>query len=249
MKIRTKMLVLSIFTLLISTITGFALAQSAVVGVPKGAIFEYDYNLQLSSTDPSAQTLSHYLELNKTQAMQLKIIDISGTKISIEKTTIFKNGSQAKTTGYIDINTGNLQLNFGSLIVGANLNVQDKLYPSGGNALINDTSMRTYPSGQRETNHYISETTDENYYEKVEICFDKAMGVAVSYYYESRETVDGYTTTIKETLNSTNSAVWAVALPSPSVPEFSFLVVPVVLAAASAVLLIGKKAKSLPVKL
>ena len=95
--------------------------------------------------------------------------------------------------GYIDINTGTIEITFGSLIVSANLNTGDLLYPTGGHAIINDATSRSYSVGQREINHVISQTNEPDYTDKVEIYFDKLTGVAVSYSYDSTTTSNGYT--------------------------------------------------------
>ena len=208
---KTKLVALSTIIIFLVTIEGVALAQPVDVGVSKGETFDYSYNLLWSSTDPTATIPSDYVQLNNTQAIQFTITDISGSKISMEKTNIFKNGTQTKESGFVDINTGDIKINYGTIIVGSNLNAGDKLYPSGGHAIINDTTTRAYPSGPRETNHYISETGDQNNLVKVELYFDKQKGVAVNYYFESHETSDGYTATTQETLTNTNSNVWMVA--------------------------------------
>ena len=199
---------------------GATFAQTAAPGVSVGETFDYSYLVLWSSTNPTAQTPSDYIDLNKTQTIQLRITDISGSKISIEKTQTLKSGSQTVETGSVDINTGTIQISYGSLIVGANIQANALLYPSGGNAVVSSTAFRTYPSGQRETNYLISEINDQDYYEKVEIYFDKAKGVAVNYSYESRETIDGYTSTVKETLTNINSEVWTATNPdSTAIPS------------------------------
>lgn len=231
---KTKLIAFLIILVEFLALSVSAFAQTAVVGVSVGETFDYSYVLQWSSTDPTAFPPSAYVELNKTYSIQFRVADISGSKINLEKTVTFKNGSQTKETGYIDIDTGDILISFGSLIVGANLNVEDKLYPSGGHAVINDVSTRTYPSGQRETNHYIFETTDQNNYQKIEIYFDKQTGVAVSYSYESTETSDSYTTTAQEMLASTNADVWTV-------PEFPALIIPLLSIIAIPIVIIAKK--------
>lgn len=235
---KTKLIAFSIIILELLAITGTAFAQTAIVGVSKGETFDYSYSIIWSSTNPTATPPNEYIELNKTQSIQLKVTEVSVSKISIEKTASLRDGTQNKATGYININTGDIEINYGTLIVSANLNANDKLYPSGGNAKVSDTSARTYPSGQRETNHYISETTNQNYYEKVEIYYDKQKGVAVNYYYESRETSDGYTATTKETLTNTNSEVWSIS-------EFPTYIIALVIVSASIFLLLAKNNKKL----
>jgi hypothetical protein len=223
-------------------------AQTSLVGVSNGETYDYNYSFIWTSTNPKATPPSEYVEFNKTQTIQMKITDVSGTRISLQCIKHFKDGTQSIESGYIDVDSGSIEVPYGYLIVSANLSANQKMYPSGGHQIITSTYMKDYTSGQRETNRYLSESDSET----TDISFDKLKGVAVDYSYESRETSGGYTTTITEVLTNTNSDVWAVsqvaASPSPSVPEFSLLIVPVVLAAASAVLLLTKKTQRLPLK-
>jgi hypothetical protein len=208
---KAKLIALVLIVLGIIAIIVPVSAGNAVVGISKGQTFDYSYQLIWSSTDPTAITPNNLIQLNNTQTIQLSITDVSGTKISIEKTNILEDGTQNKMAGYVDINTGTIEITFGSLIVSANLNVGDLLYPSGGHATINDASFRSYSAGQREINRVIYQTDEQDYTEKVEIYFDKLTGVAVSYSYDSSTTSNGYTATTQETLICTNIDTWIVA--------------------------------------
>ena len=159
---KTKVIAISMILMFLLMVEGVAFAQTANVGVSKGETFDYSYSLQWSSTDPTAIMPSIYAELNNTQTIQFTITDISNAQITLEKTSIFKNGTQTTENGYININTGDIEINYGTIIVGSGLNLGDKLYPAGGHAVINATTTRTYPSGQRETNYYVAQTGDQN---------------------------------------------------------------------------------------
>ncbi len=207
---KTKLIAISMILMFLLMVEGVAFAQTANVGVSKGETFDYSYSLQWSSTDPTAIMPSIYAELNNTQTIQFTITDISNAQITLEKTSIFKNGTQTTENGYININTGDIEINYGTIIVGSGLNVGDKLYPAGGHAVINATTTRTYPSGQRETNYYVAQTGDQNNLVKLEIYYDKVVGAAVNYYWESTETSGDYATSTTETLTCTNANDWAV---------------------------------------
>jgi len=207
MKIKLITILMTLLFLLV-VFEGVAFAQTANVGVTKGETFDYSYSLQWSSTDPTAIIPSSYVELNNTQTIQFTVTDISNAQISLEKTIIFKNGTQTSENGYVNINTGTIEINYGTIIVGSGLNVGGKIYPAGGHAIINATTIRTYPSGQRETNYYVTETGTQNNFVKLEIYYDKLVGAAVNYYWESTENSGSYTTTTTETLTSTNANDW-----------------------------------------
>lgn len=213
MKARLTTLITIVLAILAFTVA--VSAGTVTVGVSKDQTFDYSYQILWSSTDANAVTPSNYIKLNNTQTIELTITDVSGTKLSIEKTNLLKDGTQSKVDGYVDVNTGTIEIAFGSLIVSANLNAGNLLYPSGGHAIVNDASFRSYSVGQREINHVIFQTNEPDYTDKVEIYFDKLTGVAVSYSYESSSTANGYTATTQETLTCTNVDTW-MAAPIPS---------------------------------
>ena len=93
--------------------------------------------------------------------------------------------------------------------------------------------MRSYASGQRETNVISGGDSTQ----KTTIDFDKIKGVAVDYSYEIRETSGDYTIVSTESLTNTNSDVWAV------IPEFPSIVVLIALVIAMPIVLVACKKK------
>ena len=238
---KTKLLTTAfILALLFTATAGTTRAQTAVPGVFQGTTLNYDYNLHWESTDPTATPPPEYVNFNNTRSIQIKVNQVSGTTITLEVTRHFRNGTESSETGQIDINQEIIDVSFGFLIVRANISANEKIYPSGGRTTITETILRTYAQGTRETNHYLSEDADEDTYEKIEIYFDKATGVATEYHYESRETSDSYTTTTKETLTLDSSILWII-------PEFPTYAVLLILIFASLLMaLYGKKLRAHP---
>jgi hypothetical protein len=219
---KTKLLTTAfILALLFTATTGTTLAQTAILGVSKGDTFNYDYNILWESTDPTATPPLEYVDLNNTRSIQIKVNQVSGNTITLEVTRHFRNGTESSETGQIDVNQEVIDVSFGFLIIRAGANPNEKIYPSGGRATITETVLRTYEKGERETNHYISESTEENTYDKVEIYFDKTTGVAVEYYNEFRETSNSYVTTTKETVTLDSSTLWTI----PEFPTYAILLI------------------------
>jgi hypothetical protein len=133
----------------------------------------------------------------------------------------FKNGTQSTQNGNTDVDKQVIDIPYSFLIIRSNANPNEKIYPSGGHAIITETVPRTYEKGTRETNHYISESTTEDTYEKLEIYFDRTTGVAVEYYNEFRETSNSYVTTIKETATLDSSILWTI----PEFPAYAILLI------------------------
>jgi hypothetical protein len=247
-----KARIFAISAILLSLLTvGLASAQTATFGVSPGETFDYSYSISWTSTNPSATPPEYLAILNETTQIRVKVLQTTGSNVSVEVIRTLSNGTQIVRTGYINIVTADITAPYGHLIVRANINANEAIYPAGGNQMITNTFTKSYATGERATNHVISTLGSDT----MTINYDKIKGIAVDYSMQMVQTSDGYTATTTEKLTNTNSDVWAVAQssnspasPSPTVPEFSLLMVPLLLAAASVVLLIGKRAK-LPFKL
>jgi hypothetical protein len=195
-------------------ITQTATAQVAVAGVSKSETFDYNYNLTWTSTNPSATPPSDVIEYSNVEKTQFRITDVSGSVMTVDFTSYFKNGSQSVQTGTINIASGIVTVPYGSLIIGANLTKNQQIYPNGGHQIITDTVMRSYPSGQRETNVVSGEDSSQ----KTAVYYDKIKGIAVDYSYATYETSGDFNTTTIESMTNTNSAVWAVTPTSSASP-------------------------------
>jgi|WetSurMetagenome_2_1015567.scaffolds.fasta_scaffold29135_2 hypothetical protein len=209
---KNKLISLIIVVLIASSIflatTRPASGQTVVAGVSKDETFDYSYSLIWTSTDPSATPPSDLVEYNNTQNIEFKVTDVSGVIIGVDFIRTFINGSRAIQSGTINIESGTVTVPYGFLIVGANLNKNQQVYPTGGHQTITNTVTRSYPSGvQRETNVMSSDVSSE----KTTIAFDKIKGIAVDYSYEIQETSGNNNIVSTETLTNTNSNVWAVS--------------------------------------
>jgi hypothetical protein len=220
------------------TIPGTAFAQTVTVGVSPGTTLQYNYNLSWTSTDPTATIPPEYIELNNTQLIQITIKNVSGSLINMDITKHFKNGTESTQNGNTDVDKQIIDIPYSFLIIRANANPNETIYPSGGHATITETVLRTYEKGERETNHYTSESTTVDSYEKVEIYFDRTTGVAVEYYYEFRETSNSYVTTTKETVTLDSSILWTI----PEFPAYAILLIFTI--TSLLIILYGKKLRA-----
>jgi hypothetical protein len=230
---------LAITTLLLCLLaiasTQTAFAQTATVGVNAGNTFNYSYTLTWESTDPAATMPAGYAKLQDTQFVQLSIVSVEGTLINVDFTRHYKDGTEDKQNGNIDVNTQILEIPYSVLIIRAGANPGEKIYPLGGHAALNETSTRTYPIGQIETIRYISLGTDESSSQKTEIFYNRANGVGVEYNLETQQTSGSYVTTTKETLMITS---WVI-------PEFPSAVALMLLLIAVPIVLVAYKKKGL----
>jgi hypothetical protein len=214
-------------------------AQSATPGVTAGDVFQYSYTATWNSTKTNEPVPSNIADLIQTQSFQIKIIGVTGTTVNAETTTRYKDGTTKTETGTVNVQSGDIHLPFGNLIIGANLNPNDKIYPSWEQDFINQTVTRNYQSGSRETNQRLVETNTENAYEKTEVYYDKARGIAIESYFERRDIYPSQTQTFTETITNTNSEVWSV------IPEFPSTAVLMLLLIAIPIVLVAYKKKGL----
>jgi hypothetical protein len=221
--------ILAIILISSSLLLTTASAQTVIPGVSNGEIFTYNYNIIWASTDPSAIPPTDLVDYNNTKEIQFKITSVSGSQIGVDFIRIFMNGTKIIQSGLINVDSGIVTVPFGFLIIGANLNKDQRVYPSGGYQTITDTVMRSYASGQRETNVLGSGDSSGG----TTIYFDKIRGIAVEYSYEIRSTLGVYTVSSTERMVNTNAEVWSVI---PEFPSTAFLMllliaIPIVLVA------------------
>jgi hypothetical protein len=93
-----------------------------VAGVYKNEIFTYNYDIFWDSTNPSSSP-TFFTDLYQTEQVQIKILEVSGSRIDLLVTEQYHNGTENVQSGYIDISTGIIDAPYGYLIIGANLNV------------------------------------------------------------------------------------------------------------------------------
>jgi hypothetical protein len=221
--------------LLAITSTQTAFAQTATVGVNAGNTFTYNYTLTWESTDHSATMPSEYAKLQDTQFIQLKIVSVEGTRVNVDFTRHFKDGSESKQNGDIDVNTQVLEIPYSDLIIRAGANSGEKIYPLGGHATFSETSTKSYSIGQVETIRYVSPDTTDSSFQKTEVYFDRARGIGLEYSIETQETSGSYVTTTKETLTLTS---WVI-------PEFPSTVALMLILIAIPIVLVAYKRKGL----
>ena len=209
--------------LLSARVVTSAVAQPRVVGVSVGDWFKYgDITGSWSSNDPNA-TLP-LRELNETEWMLLSVEDVSGTNITFQSIIHFTNGTEKTEGGYVDIDAGDGNMTL--MAISANLNANDTIYSSPGYSTqkINETIVRTYPDGIRDTNYWniTGEYNVTGFYQYISQnwYWDRASGIFVEMAQEYASQTENYTTTWSVQLRITESNVWVI-------PEFPpFLILP-----------------------
>ena len=195
--------------LLCFTISGITIAQTQTVGVKQGDVFEYDMSTSFSSTLTSTLPAA-LVELNQTEWIRVTVTEVSGSQISTQVTTHYRNGTETSLDGSSDIETG--EGSGGPPFIGVNLGKNDLINPSASEPwYINETVTRTYNDVPRETNHLRLEHTEESdtvgeYTQIREYYFDKSTGVLVEY--TSEISFTGQTSITRSKLTSSN--VWLV---------------------------------------
>jgi hypothetical protein len=164
--------------------------QARVPGVSVGDTFTFDVTFFWNSSDPNAVVPQTFLETNQTESFRVTITDINGSMVTTRDTWVFKNGTESTSTGLVDVESGTSSGGFWA-VVAANLGKGDLLHPAGTNGItVNETIMREYPSGARETNHFTINYQDHDetygyYSAECDYYFDKATGMLVELYDKS----------------------------------------------------------------
>ena len=227
MKKKTVLLTLVSVFLLSAMVVTSVVAQPRIVGVSVGDWFKYgDITVNWSSNDPNATFPPPGYEwmemINETEWIKMTVENVSGTNITLPTLYHYKNGTEEASGGYVDIDTGdgeNVTLN----IISANLDANDTVYASGylSTWKINETIVRTYPDGVRNTNHlnmtseqsWTSNETEYYFYHSTNFYWDKSTGIIVEESFEDINQVGELLTTWSLLIRITESNVWVV-------PEF-----------------------------
>lgn len=132
--------------------------------------------------------------------MLMSVTSIVGTNITVQTKEHFINGTERIRLGFIDIDTGESSnetaetTDITFMIISANLNVNDTIYTSGDFSTwkLNETIVRTYPDGERSTNHLnmtveysvIFNQTEIDYYHSMNWYWDRSTGIIVEISWE-----------------------------------------------------------------
>lgn len=225
---------------LIATFLLFALvveasAQTRTVGVSVGNKFRYRATVGWSSNDTSATPDSYLGDANNTDWTEFTVTGISGTNITGQTITHYKNGTETTMSGWIDVNTG--AGNATMIFISANLAAGDSLYTSSYNTwFINETVPRTYSSGVRDTNHIdvtgLSGTVSSHY----NVYWDKSTGVLVDQLRVITNQTGTFTATASLDVQIISSDAWIV----PEFPTWTPLLL-ILIAVTSATIVIARQ--------
>jgi hypothetical protein len=160
-------------------------AQTPRVGVSVGDTFRYDYIVTYSSMygDPVPDEL---IPENQTAWVDMTVTKISGTIITFDMKTRYRDGTEIANVTTCDIDTGETSLG-GPPFIDANLNKGDMINPGADTAwYINQTETRDYKDSARETNQL--QFQDSAVFEEIgdflsvlDYWFDRATGAPVEY--------------------------------------------------------------------
>ena len=195
---------LLIFLCFIIASTIMVNAKAEVVGVSQGNIFKYNINANWNSP-LNATAPADFSETNQTAWIRVTVTGVSGSVISTQITTHYRNGTETNSDATCDTETG--ETSGGPPFIGANLGKNDLINPSASEPwYINETVTRTYQDSTRETNHlrFVYDETSEDigdYSIIYDYWFDQSTGVLVEYTQEFSYS-DATTTTHSELISS-----------------------------------------------
>jgi len=189
------------------------LAKSWTPGVAEGDFFCYEMYGVFTSSDLNDFTEVSAFEQNNTDEVRIDITGVSGSVVCQAYTLYFGNETK-KFELETDLDPGNAGIfNFSELgvpIFAANLNVGDTL-PTV-ELTVEGTLLRTYPSGERETNH-VSWNSTLDY---GDCYFDKKTGMLAelnrTHLYVNPVTSRGVRKV--DIIKMTNSSFWSAAEPT-----------------------------------
>jgi len=176
-------------------------------------------------------------EFNNTEWAVVTVQSISGTTVTVEWLTHYKNGTEKTTTESGDIATGSGDISF--LIISANLGRGDTIplnfsgVPDGVSPVINDTVTRTYAGAQREVNYwgyYFSNvSTMYNHTVDYDFYWDKAKGILCEFTMSMSNASIGFTISYAMRMKINETSMWAGGI-IPGVPNYMLYIIIAVVA-------------------
>ena len=209
-----------ISTLLLFALVVVASAQTRTPGVSGGNTFTWSYTVNWNSNDPNATVPSELVSINETQWAKVSLTAVLGTNVTGTVTTHFRNGTEATNDGWVDVDSGDG--NITTLFISAGLVPSDSIYTVSPYNMwtINETVLRAYPSGARDTNHINTTATSSSFQgnlsETTNLYYDQTTGALVEFSKAESNQTGTYLTTWLEEMQITDSSVWTV-------PEFPML--------------------------
>jgi hypothetical protein len=209
------------------------------VGVSPGDWFKYTVTFNWSSTDPNATMPSYFQTASEIEWMSVSVLNVSGATVTSEMVTHYRNGTETADVGLTNVDTGGGNLT--NIVIGADLGANDTVYPSGfySSWRINETVVRAYPSGGRQTNQ-MNLTTESNVsgvyqYTTMNNYWDKASGIVAEMLMTMLSQTNVSQMTVSVAIRLAESNIWVV-------PEFPLGVsIQLVLVLATAATLLFKR--------
>lgn len=157
----SRKIVFVVILMLLSAILGaeFSLPTAAtsaenVVGVEVGDWAKYEIEAGWGSNVPDAEPPSDFTEINRTEWTKNTVVAISGSNITFERVTHYKDGNETMSVEYVDISTGESSAMGPLVFIPSDLTEGDVIHATPTEHYsINETTFRKYIGVTRETNH------------------------------------------------------------------------------------------------
>lgn len=215
-----------------TAMTASTLAQTRTVGVQEGEWYKYgNITVNWESENPEATPSDDLVLMNATEWWNTTVTHVTETMVNFSYVQHFTNGTEITGEDYVDIESGNSTESM-FMIISKGLEEGDSVYEGEYTEwLINETIPRTYPDGDRYTNHInITEDADN----AMNLYWDNETGVIVEWI-ESSFIGGDFPTSWNMTFIIIDSSVWVV-------PEFNAsAAILATLTATTAAAVIGKR--------
>jgi len=194
-----------------------AFAQARTTGVSEGDWFKYGFSFEWDSGLNMTFEDFAFSDFLEGEWAMLSVQGVSGTNVTGQFTIHFENGTETLMSGSVDVSSG--AGNLAMWLISADLNADDFLYQSEFNeAMINETVIRDYHWGSRETNHimYSYEYTSEelNSSIRADMYWDQEMGILTQLSFNAELQQEGNTTAASVSCVITESNI-------ENIPEFT----------------------------
>jgi len=241
-----------LLAVLFGSLLGNVSAQTYTPGVASGNVFKYQFTLSSNVTGSNQNFWStpidkQMIEAETTDFVQITVKSVSGSTITAEALTRYKNGTTQTFIATADVSSGAGILS--QFFIAANLTAGNTLY-LGGDGKINGAITKTYTSGVTRELNYLSLSTQTiipasevakynlsvplTQVNSQEAYWDKQTGALSEIINQMQTTSTQLNATLTVKLTIVESNVFTI-------PEYSIMPLTLLMLAASTVLVLKKR--------
>ncbi len=205
--------------LFFGSLSGAFCEMMSNAGVSSGDVFRYSYTCYFNSNDSNVVPPAAFSWINQTDYFSINVTGVSGPTVNFNTMMRGLNGTLSNGVDSINVGTGVASMsgyigpsemcNF--YFMSPNVGMMGRMFPSSTSSpTINETLMMSYMSGQRLTDHFVSNTVQNGANVNSDFYYDQATGMMVQWRQQTIQTNGNLQSNSTQMMKITSSSVWSI---------------------------------------